>query len=604
MSQNYFQDELRYLRDVGPEFARMNPEIARLLGDRGTDPDVERLLEGFAFLSGRIRQKLDDDLPEITASLMSLLWPHYLRPVPSMTILELLPDLNAMQAPLSVPAGAGFSSLPVDGTSCRYRSAWPVSLRPWAIEDVRLETMAASPFRLVMRFRCSPKSTLENLELDHVMLHLAGDPAASFFLYLLMAAHVEAVTISNGSDNHNRPELAVDPRCVQAAGLSREEGVLPYPKQSFPGYRLLQEYLAFKERFLFVSVSGLDKAVQALELESTLEIAITFNRLFEDYPVVTRDNVRLHCVPIINLFAQPADPIRSKHDRTEHLLLPSKAGAADRRHLEVFSVDQVAGLSLADSPESRTYEPFYSFRHHGFGAGGAPAYYQTHVRPNVATNDPRDGTDTYVSFVPAAGATEIFAEETLSMELTCTNRDLPAALRAGDITQPTDSSPPGVRFRNLLKPTQTIPPPLGRALHWRLVSHMALNYISITDADRLREVLRVYDFLSAYDAQQAKANERMREGILEVKPVYCERLLRGCAVKGTRLEIVLHEDHFAGEGDAYLFGVVIERFLALYATINGFTQLSLRMSRSGHLYDFPPRWGEQLSPAGARGVMA
>jgi type VI secretion system protein ImpG len=600
VSTNYFQDELRYLRDVGPEFARANPEIARLLGDRGSDPDVERMLEGVAFLCGRIRQKLDDDLPEITSSLMSLIWPHYLRPIPSMSILELLPELDAMQAPLTVDAGAGFASIPVDGTTCHYRSCWPVQLRPWAVEDIKLETMAASPVRLIVKLRSSAKTTLDSLELQSVRLHLAGDPAASFLLYLLLSAHVKLITISDGSSNHQRQELNWDPSHVAPAGLEHQAGVLPYPVQSFSGYRLLQEYLAFKERFLFVDVFGLDQAVTALELTDRVEIAFTFNRIFDSYPMVSRENVRLHCVPIINLFEHPADPIRAKHDRSEHLLMPSKVGVADRRHLEIYSVDEVAGLALTESPGQQRYEPFYSFRHRGHGSGEGTAYFQTHLRPNVVTNDLQFGTDTYISFVPAAEDPEIQSEETISVELTCTNRDLPSALRAGDITQQTDSSPPGTRFHNLLKPTPTVPPPLGKSLHWRLISQMALNYVSMASAERFRELLRVYDFLAEFDAQRALAQERMLEGILDVKSGYAERLLRGSSVKGTSIEITLNEDHFAGEGDAYLFGVVVDRFFALYSTINGFTQLTMRFSRSGQIYEFPPRWGEQISPAGSR----
>lgn len=600
MSNTYFQDELRYLREVGPEFARVNPEIARYLGDRGSDPDVERLLEGVAFLCGRIRQKLDDELPELTANMMSLLWPHYLRPIPSMSILELLPELEAMQAPLVIPSGAAFASTEVDGTQCRYRSAWQTRVRPWAIEDVRLETAAAAPVRLVMRLRTASKVTLDQLELDSVRLHLAGDPAASFALYLLLSAHSSFLTVSNGSSAHNRAELNLGAEYVRAAGLSRAEGVLPYPPRSFAGYRLLQEYFAFKERFLFVDIAGLDRAVEQLELTDTMEIAVTFNRRLETYPLVSKENVRLHCVPIINLFDHSADPIRVKHDRTEYLLQPSKTSVADRRHLEIYSVTEVAGLVHAESLETRRYAPFYSFRHTEGGEGGAGRYYQTHLRPNVLGGDLRMGTDTYISFVAGDRPIDMPAEETMSIELVCTNRDLPLALRAGDVREPTDSSPAGVKFRNLLKPTPTISPPLGRSLHWRLISHMALNYVSLTDAEHFKELLRVYDFQSAYDAQRGLAHQRLLDGILKVDSHFAERMMRGTSARGTEVSVELNEDHFAGEGDAYLFSTILDRFIALYATINAFTQLTVRFARTGQVYHFAPRWGEQVSPAAAR----
>ena len=600
MSNEHYQDELEYLREVGPEFAQANPEIARFLGDRGSDPDVERILEGVAFLGGRIRQKLDDELPELTAGMMGLLWPHYLRPIPSMTIMELLPEIEAMQAPLGVEAGAEFASIPVDGTRCRYRSCWPMVLRPWTLQEVRLETAAAKPVRLILRLRASPKVKLDQLELDSVPLYLAGEPRTAFALYLLLAAHVDQVTVSDGSERHDRPEFTLDPAQVVPAGFKRSESVLPYPVRSFAGYRLLQEYLAFKERFLFVNIEGLGGAVAHLELDETVELVITFNRRLETLPLVSRDNVRLHCVPVINLFAHSAEPIRVKRDRTEYLIQPSRAGVASRRHLEPYSVDQVTGVIRTDSIAQREYSPFYSFDHMQGPDRRTATYYQTHVRPNVLGGDPRMGTDTYVSFVIGSDTRTLASEETVSVELTCTNRHLPSELRAGDIGEPTDNSPPNTRFRNLLKPTETIAPPLGNGLHWRLISHMSLNYVSLTNAGHFKELLRIYDFQSEHDAQRALASQRMLAGIVSVRSSFDERMVRGSPLRGSRVEMELNEDHFAGEGDAYLFATVLDRFIGLYATLNAYAQLTVRFTKSGRVYKFPARWGEQITPAESR----
>jgi len=600
VSNAYYQDELQYLREVGPEFANANPEIARFLADRGSDPDVERILEGVAFLSGRIRQKLDDELPELTANMMALLWPHYLRPIPSMTILELLPNIQAMQAPFNVQAGAEFASIPVEGTHCRYRSCWPVTLRPWALTEVRLETASAQPVRLVMALRTSGRASLEDLQLGSVRFHLAGEPRTAFALYLLLVAHVEHVTVSDGSSRNDRAEEVLSAEHIVPAGLRRAEAVLPYPPHAFPAYRLLQEYLTFRDRFLFVDLKGLDRTVRRLELDDTVEIAVTFNRRLESLPLVSAENVRLHCAPVINLCQHPSEPIRLKHDRTEYLLQPSNAGVADRRHLEVFSVDQVMGLSRRGAMESHEYAPFYSFRHMTTDPTAA-SYYQTHLRPNVVRDDPRLGTDTYISFVAGSEGRRLPEEETISVQLTCTNRHLPNELRAGDITNPTDSSPPDTTFRNIVKPTGTVCPPLGKGLHWRLISHLSLNYVSLTDADHFKELLRVYDFQSAHDAQLAIAHRRMLDGILRVQSSFNERMIRGAPLRGSQVEIELNEDHFAGEGDAYLFATILDRFLALYATVNSYTQLTVRLARSGQVYAFPARSGEQFTPAGSSG---
>ncbi len=600
MDNTYYQDELRYLREVGPEFARSNPEMARYLADAGSDPDVERLLEGVAFLCGRIRQKLDDELPEFTASLMSLLWPHYLRPIPSMTILELLPEVEGMQAPMAVNAGAEFASRPIDGTRCRYRSTWPVTLRPWVLGNAELETLPAEPARLKLTFRAAAKSKLEDLELGSVRLHLAGDPPTAFALYLLLAAHVASVTISDGSSRAKRPEVHLPATAVKAAGLDREAPLLPYPPYVFPGYYLIQEYFTLNERFLFIDVDGLDRAVDQLELSDTVEVTFTFNRRLESYPLVSPENIRLHCVPVINLFPHNAEPIRLDHERVRYMVQPARAGIADRRHAEVYSVDRVLGLVRSQGLESHEFQPFYSFSHVGSADPRDATYYQCHITPSVIGKDARWGTDTFLSFVVGDEPGALPAEETISVELTCTNRDLPRELRAGDICEPTDRSPAGARFRNLLKPTPTVSPPLGQGLHWRLISHMSLNYVSLSNIKHFKELLRVYDFEAALDAQRAVAHQRRLDGIRALDAVYRERMVRGAPVRGLLVNLELDEDHYAGEGDAFLFAAILDRFIAAYVTINAFTQLEVRFTQTGQIHTFPPRWGEQFTPMDER----
>jgi len=600
VSNAFYQDELQYLREVGPDFARINPEIARFLADPSSNPDIERFLEGVAFLCGRIRQKLDDDLPELTQSVMSLLWPHYLQPIPSMSILEFLPDIDGMQGPLLVPPGAEFASAPVQGTRCRYRSTWPTVLRPWVLREARLETEAARPVRLVVTLQSAAHAKLENLDLQSVRFHLAGDPRTKFTLYLLLSAHVETITVSDGSNRHGRPETTLPADRVQPAGFTRAEATLPYPPHSFPGYRLLQEYFAFKDRFLFVDLKGLDETIAKLKLTNTIQIAFTFNRRLDSLPLVSRENVRLHCAPIVNLFAQPAEPIRVRHDRVQYLVRAARSGIAERSHAEIHSVSEVRGLVRGEGLDFRLYQPFYSFDHMLGGDPRAATYYQLHLAPAAAGDRDRESTETHISFVVGGKSGATPPEETISIELECTNGRLPDSLNANDICEPTDRSPLGVRFRNLSKPTVTVNPPLGRGLHWRLISHMSLNYVSLTDAAHLKELLRVYDFQSAYDVQRAHAQQRLLDGIQDVRATFKERMVRGAPLRGVRVDLKLHEDHFAGEGDAYLFASVMDRFLGLYATLNGFSELHVLFAKSQQPFAFAPRWGEQITPADAR----
>jgi len=599
VNRAYYEQELEFLRSNAPEFAKDNPRIAHMLANPGSDPDVERFIEGVAFLCGQVRAKLDDELPELTHGMMALLWPHYLRPIPSLSIMEFIPDLEAMQGPLPIPKGSEFAGKVIEGTRCRYRNCWDTVVRPLSLSEVKLETAAARPLELKLLFRCPSKAKLEALGLDRLRLHLTTprNLRSAFTLYHLLTATTSVVTVSNGSTQHGRPEMQLHPDCVVPGGMDRAEAVLPFPDRSFAGYRLLQEYFALKDRFLFVDILGLDRAIDKLKLTDTLEVSLMFDRRPDVLPTVSRDDIRLHCVPIINLFELSAEPIRLMHDRTKYLIQPARTGGlADRRHAEVYSVDEVSGLVRAEGLESRPYRPFFDFKHSAMGGPADATFFQTSIVPNVKKGDLRFGTDTYISFVVGGQADIVPSDETVSIELTCTNRNLPTQLRAGDICEPTDHSPAGVKFRNIINPTANVAPPISKSLHWKLLSHMALNHVSLCDTNHFQRLIQVYDFHAEHDAQRAQDTRRLIEGIRSIKSYFEERLIRGAPVRGVRVDVELDEECFAGEGDAYLFATILERFFALYVTVNGFSQTNLKLVRSGWVKHFPPRWGEQITP--------
>lgn len=603
MNRAYYEQELEYLRSNAPEFARDNPRIAHMLANPGSDPDVERLIEGVAFLCGQVRAKLDDELPELTHGMMALLWPHYLRSIPSLSILEFIPDLEGMQGPMRIKKGAEFAARAIEGTRCRYRSCWDVDVRPMSLAEARLETAAARPLELKLLFRCPPKANLADMKLRELRLHLTTprNLRSAFTLYHLLTATTTIATVSDGTSRHDRPEMQLHPNQVLPGAIDRAEGALPFPDRSFAGYRLLQEYFALKDRFLFVDVLGLDRAIDKLKLTDTVEVSFTFDRRPDVLPTVTRDDIRLHCVPIINLFQLSAEPIRLMHERTKYLIQPARIGGlADRRHAEVYSVDDVKGLVRAEGLESRPYRPFFDFKHSAAAGPTDATFFQTSVVPNIKKGDLRFGTDTYISFVVGGRADIVPPDETVSIELTCTNRDLPTKLRAGDICEATDNTPAVVKFRNIINPTATIPPPIARNLHWKLLSHMALNHVSLCDTSHFQRLLQVYDFQAEHDVQRAQDTRRLIEGIRSLKSTFEERLIRGAPVRGVRVELELDEECFAGEGDAYLFATILERFFALYVTLNGFSQTNLKLIRSGWIREFPPRWGEQITPGRIR----
>ncbi len=583
MFNKYYQDELLFLRQLGEEFSRAHPAAAHFLGQVGSDPDVERLLEGFAFLSGRIRQKLDDELPEITHSLLGMLWPHYLRPVPAMSVLEFSPVLAALRQSQRVPRGVEVQSVPVEGTPCRFRTSTEVLLNPISLDKVTLEDRTAGPSRLFLEFRVWNQARLDSLDLRRIRLYLHGDPAVSFTLYHALCRQVrEAVAGPAAAPGGEAAPGGRVPVTLEAAGFDDSEALLPYPPRAFPGYRLLQEYFSLPEKFLFLDLVGLDK-LAALPVEDRFQVEIRFDRTLPVSLRPTKDQIRLYCTPIANLFEHQADPFRIDRTQAEYRLRPS---GSDALHYEVFTVDRVTGV-LPGTARERVIPPFYAFRHGR--ETGESTFYHDRIRESVVD----DRSEHYLSFMDVQGASAIPPVETIAVDLTVTNRRLPEALRVGDVSVPTDSSPEFVRFKNLTIPTPSVPPPLEGDLHWRLISHLSLNYVSLTSVEALRGILDLYNFQALRDPRAARANAMRIRGIERVRSRPAQVLVRGAPIRGWEVELDLLEDHYAGDGDLFLFATLVNEFLSLHASINSFTRLRTRGIQRGEETTWPSKIGQK-----------
>ena len=580
MFNKYYQDELQFLRELGEEFSLAHPTAAHYLAGRGRDPDVERLLEGFAFLTARVRQKLDDEFVELTHGMMSLLWPHYLRPVPSMAMLEWSPVFQALRQSQVVPRGTEVQSVPVEGTPCRFRTCYDVVLNPLSLEEVALETRSSGLSRLRLVFKIWNQARPEALKLGSLRLHLHGDAAVSYALYLHLSRHVGEARAGAAGDTDRAETVPVS---LTPAGFDDDQALLPYPSGSFPGYRHLQEYFSFPEKFLFVDLKGLDRLTR-LKIEDRFQVDIDFDRQLPATLRPRREEVRLYCTPIVNLFEQDGDPIRIEHTQTEYRLRPS---GKDSQHHEIHTVDRVTAYA-AGAAEEREIPYFYTFKKDL--ARRDVRYYVTRLRNSVVD----DRTDTYVTFVDPKGDSAALDSETVSFQLTCSNRRLAEALRIGDVNVSTDSSPTFARFKNLTVPTPSVAPPLGGELHWRLISHMSLNYLSLVSVDALRGVLELYNYQALRDPRAARANALRLEGLHDVRTSPSETLARGSLLRGSEITLDVLEDHFADDGDLFLFATVLNEFLSLHATLNSFTQLRVRGLQRGEVRSWPHRTGRDV----------
>lgn len=608
----YYERELLFIRQLAQEFARRYPAAAgRLLlePNRSTDPHVERLIEAFALLAGRIHRKLDDEFPELTDALLSVLYPHYLAPIPSMAVVQFALDAGRAQLPdgFSIDRHSRLHTRPVNDVPCRFRTCYPVKLWPITVAEARLQPppfpahLQPPPLTaavLTLRLECQAGMTFTGLSLDRLRFYLCGDNQVIPLLYELLFNHTQQVVFRPlDTEQRRTPLVFARDACLFPVGFERDEGLLPYPNQSFVGYRLLTEFFTFPNKFWFVDLGGFEQ-VRRAGFGSRLEVICYLNRTSANLEQsVDAATFRLGCTPVVNLFEQTAEPIPLTQARYEYRVVPDVSKPLG---MEVYSIDSVTGTDPTTST-LREYQPFYSFRH-GQSRESQRAFWYASRRPSLLEND--RGTEMHLHLVDLDFHPALPAESVLVVRTTCTNRDLSAILqRAGeDLYFELEAAAPLAGIPCLRTPTVPLRPPLRRGAYWRLLSHLNLNHLSLSDGEEgraaLQEILRLYDFSDAEAGPQlASVTQHVIEGITDVRSRRVVGRIQGATAsgfcRGLEVAIEFDEQKYVGVG-VYLFACVLERFLGLYASINSFTQLVARVSqREGYLKKWLPRAAEQ-----------
>jgi type VI secretion system protein ImpG len=603
----YYDSELNFIRKLGAEFGRAYPKQAerlQLKDETTADPHVERLIEAFAFLNARIRHKLDDDFPELADAMLGVLYPHYQTPIPSMAIVQFVldPAQGELATGYTIPRDSELETEAVEGEPCRFRTCYPATL--WPIEIVgasvisRPFTAPPTPYTadavavLRLELECRAKElTFAQLAMPSLRFYLKGQGQHVYPLYELIFNHVRGVALATAPQDPRATVLRKD--CVQPVGFARDEGMLPYAARSFLGYRLLTEYFAFPEKYLFVDLAGLD--AQALShVGKRLEVYFYLDRTIRELEQnVAKDTFQLGCAPVVNLYRQQAEPIVIGHTETSYRVVPDV-----RRPLagEVYFIDRVTAVSVDN--ERVEYRPFYSFKHAADRETQRRFWHATRQPAEQAAGQVDRGTEVFISLVDLEFSPSLPADWTLEIQTTCLNRDLPNRLPFGG-GQPKlrlTTGAPVSRIECLTRPTSTLRPSLKRGALWRLISHLSLNHLSLADyeegADALREILKLYDFTDSADTRG------VIDGILSVRTRRVvgrdPRDLRGGFCRGLEVTVHFDEDRFAGSG-LFLFASVLEQFLGLYCTINSFSKMILTTNkREGELRRWAPRAGETV----------
>jgi type VI secretion system protein ImpG len=611
----YYERELRFIRKLASSFAEKYPQIASRLQLEPTkceDPHVERLIEAFAMLTARVHLRLDDDFSEITDSLMGILYPHYLRPIPSMTIVQLSvdPDVSAVAGGFKVEAKSVLHSSPAGGVRCQFRTAYPLSLYPIQVSEVEVistTSLRNSPIpeeaRSALRIRLDtiggvPFSELAIEELVFFLDATSGDIHKLYELFLrdphgLLVRRPDAPGVRDPAVG-----TILGPESIRPVGLSTGEGLLEYPPESFLGYRLLQEYFTLPDKFLFVALGDLLGACRSCP-ETSLEILVLLSQTPAQLDVrVEPSNLKLGCTPAINLFPRSADPIRLNHSSVEYQITPD-ARAPDA--YEVHAIESVTSVTPGTG-KPVVYQPFYGVKH-GSREDTAGAYWHALRRPSMRRGD--SGSEVFISLVDPNFDVLSAPVDVLHIDVLCTNRALPARLpfgaSSGDFRL--EGRPGITKIVALRKPSDPVAAPVASANRWRLISHLSLNYVSILDSgqagkaesegkalEALQEILRLYDFSDSPVSRQRIA------GLVGLKSRrIVRRVGKGISsgfARGLEAEIEFDASQYTGSG-VFLFASVLERFLALYTSVNSFTQtVATVRQHPGVLKRWAPRAGE------------
>ncbi|EER2383485.1 type VI secretion system baseplate subunit TssF [Escherichia coli] len=545
--ERYFREELDYLRQLSKLLATEKPHLARFLAEKDADPDIERLLEGVAFLTGNLRQKIEDEFPELTHGLIKMLWPNYLRPVPAMTLIEYTPDMDKSSVPVLIPRNEQFTT---------------------NAGEIRVDEVL-------------PSDAKNNYTRDQ--------------LYLWFCEYLQGADLTVGEQHIRLPEFM-----LKAVGFEPQDAMLPWPKNVHSGYRILQEYFCYPDAFLFFDLCGCPALPDGLQAEF-FTLQLRFSRPLPVDIRLRRDSLRLYCAPAINLFIHHAEAITLDNRRADYPLVPSRHYP---QHYDVFSVNSVVSQVQdmfrkkdlgrpVSTQAARQWPAFESFSHQMEYSRKREVVYWHH---RTKTSLFHRGFDHTLAFIHADGSypsdESLLSNEVVSVSLTCTNRELPSQIRSGDITGTTGKNAAVASFRNITRPTQPLWPVIDGSLHWSLLSAMNLNYLSLLDTDALKQVIANFDRHAIHHPQTARLSQQKLDAIerLETRPV--DRLFTGIPVRGLASTLYLHPEPFVCEGEMYLLGTVLSHFLSLYASVNSFHMLTVVNTESQETWKWTERIGQ------------
>lgn len=574
--EKYYEEELRYLNEGGQEFAEAFPERARHLNittieDR--DPYVERLFEGFAFLTGRIREKLEDDFPEFAQNLMEMVDPAFLRMIPSLCMLQIAFRPNMLPKPYRVPRGTLFLSNPVGGdlTICRFQSTQGVIVYPITLGNAEPVHHPVLGEGIKLSFFMDPGADLGQLTIPELPIYFHGERTLGYLLHHYFTDKVSQVLL----EGQGYSKVLGGQEVLIAGGFGEDENLLPHLDNSFEGSRFLQEFLNFEEKFRYLKVKGLDRILEMPD-PSRFSLTAYFKEALPEGKRFKADNFRLNVTPVVNLFATQSEPVNLNH---KHFEYPLYADA--RRKMEIYEVNSVTGVDKSTGAQ-RPFHKFSEYRHQVMarGAEAEDSYWQ--VRQEAKA---KNRFQTYLS-VGSHKPVTAMSEEYLSIGILATNGTVPREeVLENGIVNPHADFPTFCHFTNFTRPTVPVYPPKGDQYLWYVLSHMNMNYRSLTQKGNLKEVLSLYDWT------HSAINRKMIDGVMGATAKKRNFLLSSQLVSGAEITVEIRDGAFSEAGELHIFARVLLEFFTQYASINHLVSLRILLTPTGKGFTLAPREG-------------
>jgi type VI secretion system protein ImpG len=590
--RQYFERELSYLRKKGLEYAKRYPKIAgrlELSVDENPDPHIERLIESFAFLTARIQKNLDDEFPQLAIALLGNIYPQLLNPIPAMSTVQFkyIPG-NYPSIPLIIPKNQQLAAFTNFGEKCRFRTCYPVELWPLKISSVEFQSSDEIPLLNNLKSTSVLKIQIDSLaampigkmKISHLRFHLHGEKWLCNSLYELLFSSVEQIRIfSDAKPSDPLPQYDSNV-IITPVGFNEDESLIPFSNRVNAGYRLIQEYFTFPDKFLYFDISNLS----LLNADKQVTIYLILDKYHRVKYHVDHNNFLFGCTPVVNLFQKISEPIRIDQLQTEYRINPD---SQRDQTTEIHSILSVSP-SLKSTSLPNNIEPYFAFKHHGKN-DEKKVYWYARREPSTRPDTP--GSEMFITLMDLNYRFALPEEQTLYAEILCMNRSLPELITTTTYIE-LETKLAELDIALIKKPTMQINAPQSNEL-WRLISSLSLNYLSLSSGDEslnaLKEILSIYDF-----DNKAETREQLA-GITSMETKFVTRRLgrdnwRGFS-RGIEVTLEFDTEHYAGNS-AFLMASILNRFFPLYITINSFTELVIKRKYSDEIWKrWKPRVG-------------